>query len=310
MGMQKKTGGGGDGSGQQGVARQSLFGTLHCQIVSWEEKWTKPREGREPEKYIDGKMKVAYQGDFFTFFNLFGKSEKIEEFKERYPKSPTAEDENYCGREAFLMVAPKQNAREKTDDKGTRTEYSTSAEVKGWKDKLDERDGAMAGTCIFVGDSSKTYYREARDGKQSFAQLAVRCINAYMTSAGVADARENEYILQCFGDDADAAYNVLSADDIEDGTFLYVKTTLRGGKLTLVSAEKSKNQAGPRTVDEGKAAVSSATASQTAAPAAAPAAAGSAGAPTGPRKSMSSFKKGGGSVPPPPPGGVPWGGQG
>jgi hypothetical protein len=258
MAMKEKTGGG--NFGQQGNARQGLLGTLAATLLGYEVKeWEKKdQKGKviETVEYIDGRLKVA-GSEHFSFFQIWPSANKpnlVEEFQEWYPDN----DADY---EFYPLCAPSQRPKEKEFEnaKGeiqTRIEYTTSLKVFAWKDESDfdeKRDGYLTGTLLFLEQhpqysTEETSYRRAREDKPSFAQLVTKAVSTF-ERGGKPQTKEDIIVLQCFAEDADNAFKVLSDKDIADGVPLYVYATMRGGRLTLVSAKKN-NAAVPTTAEE------------------------------------------------------------
>jgi hypothetical protein len=96
-----------------------------------------------------------------------------------------------------------------------------------------------------------TFYNEGSGEKGSFAQLNTKADSSYPGSDGVLVPKVDPYVLQASGKDADAAYKVLGDDSIKDGTLLFIQATVHGGRLRLISANKSKFQGDAAAPAEG-----------------------------------------------------------
>jgi len=221
------------GFNQQGKVRQSLMGTQWVQVGEYERKTSV-----NGKPFISGRCVVAGAGDSFTFFSFWPTDKNsLDDFEARYPQ-----DEG-----GYWLVTASQNSKEGDKDGKKVINTYTSINVVGFKDDFDEtRDGILTGTLMLDVDGSK--YREANGEKQAWVLLKANADSSYEKD-GVLVEKHLTFELQGFGKVADAAYQVLSGDDIVNGVPVYVRARVSGSRLILVNVNVSK--AAPEALSSG-----------------------------------------------------------
>lgn len=260
-------GDGGSGAGQQGKARQGLFGTLPVTILTHERRM---RNNDPSNVYIDGRFNIVEEGPSYTFFQV---NYKLAEFEQAHPMATIAQwfahYQEKWGMPAFLLGEPRQREKDELDAEGKPTgkkDYSCSFKVVGWKTKEEfnpeKGDGTLNGIVLFEevdgsnnrlgGFSNAKPAAGDKPAKGAFLRLHTYAVGAYMNKSDTLVGTLDRYVFQAYDEVAEAGIRLLSEPNVTQGTAFYVKATIKGGRLVLKHIEIAKNQQLPRSVDEAK----------------------------------------------------------